>query len=189
MERETEVRLLEGLGRGEERAFDDIYDEYRPRIFTFVLGMVGRREVAEELCQEVWLRLAARAAWLRKDTRLAPWLFTVSRNLCLSYWRTRRFEGVGCSAPELLESLPEASPSPERRAESEQMAERLKQGLACLPARYREALLLVGVEEMAPAEAATICGVKPEAMRKRLERARGMLAAVIDPRRPRTWKR
>ena len=189
MDRETEVRLLEGLGRGEERAFDDIYEEYRPRIFTFVLGMVGRREVAEELCQEVWLRVASRADSLRQDTRLAPWLFTVSRNLCLSYWRTRRFEEVGCSAPELLESLPEASASPERRAENEQMAERLKQGLACLPARYREALLLVGVEGIAPAEAAAICGVKPEAMRKRLERARDLLAEVLGPPRPRAGKR
>ncbi len=189
MDRETEVRLLEGLRRGEERAFDDIYEEYRPRIFRFVLRMVGRREVAEDLCQEVWLRVAARAVSLREDTRLAPWLFTVSRNLCLSYWRTRRFEEVGCSAPESWETLPEASASPERRVENEQLAERLERGLARLPARYREALLLVGVEEMAPAEAATICGVKPEAMRKRLERARGMLAAVIDPRPPRGWKR
>lgn len=189
MDRETEVRLLEGLRRGEERAFDGVYEEYRARIFRFVLRMVGRPEVAEELCQEVWLRVAARAASLREETRLAPWLFTVSRNLCLSYWRTRRFEGVGCSDSELLESLPEAGASPERRAANEEMAERLERGLARLPARYREALLLVGVEEMAPAEAATICGVKPEAMRKRLERARDMLAAVIDSRPPRARKR
>ena len=41
MDRETEVRLLEGLRRGDERAFDEIYAEYRPRIFTFVLGAVA----------------------------------------------------------------------------------------------------------------------------------------------------
>ena len=189
MDRETEARLVEGLRRGEESAFDDVYGEYRARVFTFVLRMVRRREVAEELSQEVWLRVSARAASLREDTRLEPWLFTVSRNLCQSYWRTRRLEGVGWSAPELLERLPEASASPERRAESGQLAERLERGLARLPVLYREALLLVGVEGIAPAEAAAICGVKPEAMRKRLERARDLLAAVIDPRRPHPRKR
>ncbi len=189
MERETEVRLLEGLRRGDERAFDEIYEAHRTGIFTFVLAMVGRREVAEELCQEVWLRVAARAASLREDTRLAAWLFTVSRNLCLSYWRTRRIEGVGCSDRELLEALPEASASPERRAENGQMAVRLTRGLARLPVRYREVLLLVGVEGMAPAEAAMVCGVKPDAMRKRLERARDMLSAVIDSPRARAQKR
>jgi len=50
-------------------------------------------------------------------------------------------------------------------------------------------LLLVGVQGIAPVEAAAICGVKPEAMRKRLERARDLLAAAIGPPRPRAGKR
>ena len=189
MDRELEARLLDGLRNGEERAFDGIYGEYRPRLFTFVLRMVGRREVAEELCQEVWMRVAAKAASLREDTRLEPWLFTVSRNLCLSYWRTRRLEGADCSAPRLLESLPETGASPERRTANGEMAERLEAGLARLPFPYREALLLVGVEGMTPGEAAAICGVRPEAMRKRLERARDLLAEVLGPPRPRAGKR
>ncbi len=185
MDHETEARLLEGLRQGNESAFDEIYAAYRPRIFSFVARMVGRREVAEELCQEVWLRVAARAATLRQDTRLAPWLFTVARNLCASYWRTRRFESVGGTAVESFENVAETSASPELRAENEQMVERLGRALARLPAPYREALLLVGIEELSPAEAAAICGVKPEAMRKRIERARDMAAALMEPQHPR----
>ena len=57
------------------------------------------------------------------------------------------------------------------------------QALAGLPVLYREALLLVGVEGLRPAEAAVVCGVSPEAMRQRLSRARALLAERLEDAR------
>ncbi len=57
---------------------------------------------------------------------------------------------------------------------------RIEEALAALPAAYREALLLVAVEGMKPAEAAAVCGVTPEAMRQRLSRARAVVASQLD---------
>jgi len=188
MDRDAELRLVEGLRRGEESAFDAVYEDYRPRLFSFVLRMVGRREAAEELAQEAWMRLAAKAGSLRADTRLGPWLFAVARNLCLSYWRTRGIEGFADTAPRALERVTVDAPSPERSAESGEGVARLEAALAGLPPRYREALLLVGVEGMAPGEAAGVCGLTPEAMRKRLERARDLLAARLELVRSRAAK-
>jgi RNA polymerase sigma-70 factor (ECF subfamily) len=185
MDREAELRLVEGLRRGEASAFDAVYEEYRPGLFSFVLRMVGRRETAEELAQEAWMRLVAKAGSLRADTRLAPWLFTVARNLCLSYWRTRGIEGSADTDSRSLERLTGGAPSPQRGAESSEGLARLEAAIAGLPPRYREALLLVGIEGMAPGEAAGVCGLTPEAMRKRLERARDLLAARLDPSRSR----
>jgi RNA polymerase sigma-70 factor (ECF subfamily) len=79
----------------------------------------------------------------------------------------------GSPAASPLESL--AASEAERRIEA---------ALATLPVACREALLLVGVEGMRPAEAAAVCGITPEAMRQRLSRARALMAERLDEGRP-----
>ncbi len=189
MDRDDEARLVAALRRGEESAFAPVYDAYRARVFTFILRMVNRRAIAEELAQEVWLRLAARARGLREDTRLEPWLFTVARNLCMSYWRTRGVEGLHDGSPDTMDRVPAGGTSPDRKAEAGELRAQLESALARLSRPYREALLLVGVEGMAPITAAAVCGLSPEAMRKRLERARQMLAAELETTRHRAGER
>ena len=180
MDRDDEARLVAALGRGEEAAFAPVYEAYRSRVFTFILRMVSRRAIAEELAQEVWMRLAVRARSLREDTRLEPWLFTVARNLCISYWRTRGVEGLHDGSRETIDRVPSESVAPDRKAESSEARVGLEAALARLARPYREALLLVGVEGMPAVIAAAVCGLSPEAMRKRLERARDMLAERMD---------
>jgi RNA polymerase sigma factor (sigma-70 family) len=71
-------------------------------------------------------------------------------------------------------------PSPFEFTVANETGRRLEQALASLPAAYREALLLVAVEGMKPAEAATVCGISPEAMRQRISRARAAIARRLD---------
>ncbi len=185
MDRDEELRLVTALRAGDETAFVPVYEAHRSRVFTFILRMVQRRAIAEELAQEVWMRLAVRAQSLRDDTRLEAWLFTVARNLCASYWRTRGIEGLQDTEQGELDRLPEPeqTSSPDRSAESGELRAQMERALARVPLPYREALLLVGVHEMTPAAAAAVCGISPEAMRKRLERARDMLAGEMGKTR------
>jgi len=188
MERLLDAELVERLRGGDAEAFDAVYEKLRARVFSFVLRLVGRREPAEDLTQEVWLRLAGHAASLRADTRLAPWLFTVAHNLCMSYWRARGVDPTLPRAGTADEPADPAAPSPARVAEGRELGALLERALASLGAHDREALLLVGVEGMTPADAAAVCGLRPEAFRKRLERARARLAAALatlqQPTRP-----
>jgi RNA polymerase sigma-70 factor (ECF subfamily) len=185
MDREVELQAIAGLKRGDGSAFDVVYEEYRRRLFSFALRLTGTRDAAEEIAQETWMRLAARAGKLRDDTSLAPWLFTVVRNLCVSFWRSRGRISFGWESPGYLDVLNADGCSPERDAEASDLRRRLELALARLPVTYREVLLLVGVEGLTPGEAAVICGVRPEALRKRLERARDMLAAELGMERRR----
>jgi len=179
MERLPDAELVERLRGGDAGAFDVVYEQLRARIFSFVLRLVGRREPAEDLTQEVWLRLAGNAASLRADTRLAPWLFTVAHNLCMSYWRSRGVDPILPRALTMGERADPAAPSPARVAEGHELGALLECALASLSAHDREALLLVGVEGMTPADASAVCSLRPEAFRKRLERARTRLAAAL----------
>jgi RNA polymerase sigma-70 factor (ECF subfamily) len=177
---EDEAALVAGLRRGEAAAFDRVFELYRPRLFAFLLRLSRNRTVAEDLLDETWLRLVAHARSLRADTRLAAWLFTVARNL---YWTHRRSSLLEeAMAVELLTLWParEDWPSPFDLASSGELGRRVDRALATLPAQHREVLLLVGREGLTPIEAAAVCGVRPEALRQRLARARAALARALD---------
>ena len=180
MDRESELALVSRLRAGDPEAFDAIYDLFNPRLFNFLARLSRRREVAEDLLEETWLRLVASARRLRSDTRLGPWLFTVARNLHTSYRRSRALEDS--HAVGLLGLWPSGmpQPSPFEFASASETERRLEEAIGALPVVYREALLLVVIEGLRPAEAAAVCGIAPDAMRQRLSRARAMLAAHLE---------
>jgi RNA polymerase sigma-70 factor (ECF subfamily) len=180
MNRETELALVARLRAGEPDAFDVVYDAYHARLFNFLARLCRRRDVAEDLLDETWLRLVAHAERLQADTRVGPWLYTVARNLFYSYCRSRAIEDV-CSAG-LIGLWPTGTPqpSPFEETAARELERRVERALSALPVPYREALLLVGIEGLTPSEAAAVCGLTPEALRQRLSRARAMLGRTLD---------
>jgi len=171
------------LKNGDAGAFDEVYAALHPRLFGFLARLSRRRDVAEDLAEETWLRLVAHAPRLADDTRLAPWLFTVARNLYVSYCRSRLLDYDARASLHLWPAR-QVEPSPFEMASASQLHEQIEVALAALPGPYREALLLVAFEGLAPGEAAEICQVSPQAMRQRLSRARDMLAKKLDASAP-----
>ena len=176
----SEQPIVDGLRRGDRRAFNEAYDRHRGRIFGFLLRLSRRRDVAEDLFQETFVRLARSAPTLAEDTDLAAWLFTVARNLFVSHRRwsmldLSRFVALG-------EDLAHASarPLPDADADSARDLARLERALASLPTASREILLLVGVEGFEQEQAAAMLGIRYDAFRQRLSRARAQLATALE---------
>jgi RNA polymerase sigma-70 factor (ECF subfamily) len=184
MERDTELLLVGRLRDGDTAAFDAIYEAYRARLYSFLARLSRSRDVAEDLAEETWLRLVSTGSRLRPDTRLGPWLFTVARNLFYSYCRSRALDES--AADGLISLWPAGSPrpSPFEEAAARELERRVEHVLAALPAPYREALLLVGVEGLTPSEAAGVCGLAPDAFRQRLSRARAALDRELGTHQP-----
>jgi len=180
MDPDGDRSLVVRLRAGDTDAFDEVYDAFRPRLFAFLLRMVRRRTLAEDLLDETWLRLVRHAATLRPDTRIAPWLFTVARNL---YWSERRGWLVEDTyAPDLLALWPSPAPwpSPFDLAAASELERRVERALSTLSPQHREVLLLIAREGLTPTDAAAVCGITPEALRQRLSRARAALAQKLD---------
>ena len=174
----AERELVAALRRGEPAAFDAAYDRYRSRIYGFLLRLSGSRFLAEDLCQETWLRLARHALRLEPDTNLGAWLFTVARNCYRSY---RRFALLDRQRLHEYGLAPRpAGLSPHDQAASSESAGRLEAALQDLPLKYREVLLLVGVEGMAPEQAAALLGLSAENLRQRLHRGRAMIKHRLE---------
>lgn len=182
VDRETELALVRRLRAGEEGAFEQAYRAWRPRVFSFLARLSRSRDEAEDLSAETWLRLAAHARRLAPDTRLGPWLFTVARNLYASACRSRGLD----AATGLIDIWPRAAPrpSPFEQAAGSELERQVEAALAALPAADRELLLLIGVEGFTPREAAAICDLPGDTVRKRLSRARVRLGRLLaDARR------
>lgn len=180
MDRDRELELVDGLRRGDPAAFEAVHRAFNARLFNFLARLLNRRDAAEDLLEETWLRLVVHAPRLRADTRLLPWLFTVARNLHNSYRRARMVEDEHAAGLLGLWPSGRPEPSPLVAAEAGEAERRLVRALASLPVSYREALLLVAVEGLSTSEAAEVCGVSPPALRQRLSRGRAMLVRRLD---------
>jgi RNA polymerase sigma-70 factor (ECF subfamily) len=180
VERDTELALVERLRRGDSNAFDDVYAEFNTRLFTFLVRLSRRRDVAEDLLEETWLRLVKYARRLESDTRLGPWLFTVARNLHVSYIRSGMLEDSAAASLIALWPFSLERSSPFEAAAASELERRIERALAAMPAASREVLLLVAVAGLDHSDAADVCDITPEALRQRLHRARETLAKALE---------
>jgi RNA polymerase sigma-70 factor (ECF subfamily) len=184
MDRERELALVARLRAGDADAFDAIHDAFNARLFTFLARLSNRRDLAEDLLEETWLRLVKHAHRLRADTNLAAWLFTVARHLHVSHCRARLLEDSRTAALIGLWPAGSVERTPFELVEAGETQQRMARALASLPVIYREALLLTAVEGLKPSQAAEVCGVSSEAMRQRLSRARHLLAERLAEAEP-----
>jgi RNA polymerase sigma-70 factor, ECF subfamily len=173
--------LVDRLRRGDATAFDRVYSTYHPRVFSFLLRLSGRRDTAEDLAQETWIKLAKAAPGLREDTTLAPFLFTVARNAFMSHrrWAMLDLSRIVTFGLEAMSSI-DTEPTPETHHERARAIALLEASLQELPVASREVLLLVGVEGMEQDEVAKVLGLSYDALRQRLSRARAQLAAAME---------
>jgi RNA polymerase sigma-70 factor (ECF subfamily) len=170
---------LAGLLKGDTAAFDAVFAAYRSGVFGYLARMTARRDLAEDLTQEVFLRLAKNARGLRPDTRLRSWLFTVAHNVLVSHARAAKV--TAALASELAERPTPSGQTPFEAVAQSHTQHRVERALAALPAGYREVVLLVAIEGLAAADAGAALGLSADAVRQRLARARAMLAPAMDP--------
>jgi RNA polymerase sigma factor (sigma-70 family) len=185
----TDAALVLRLKAGERRAFDEAYRAHSGRTLAFLLHLSRRRDVAEDLHQETWVRFARAAASLSDDTRLLPWLLTIARNAYISFQRwsyldvSRVFRFGATAAP--TESFVDTNLAGNMAVDAEgthagrEALALLQAALAELAPDAREVLLLVGLDELEPEDVAAVLKIKPEAMRQRLSRARKELKEVM----------
>jgi RNA polymerase sigma-70 factor, ECF subfamily len=171
-------QIIEGLARGDTRAFDLAYERLRAPLYTFLVRLTGRPALAEDLLQETWLRLARHAGRLPADTELRAWLFTVARNLYRSH---RRWVLLDTDRLRQFGLLPSDSvPSPFEAVVASTTERNVERALISLRLEDRELLLLCSVAGFQPTEAAGILGITPVAVRQRLVRARAKLRERLE---------
>jgi len=173
--------LVRQLARGDQAAFHACYERYQGPIFRYAWHMSGNRTNAEEVTQEVFLRLIHKPKLFdaAKGT-LAGYLFGIARNV-MRRERAATFLDVPLDDAERAED-PSLMAEPDVLGEldRQERLELLHKSVLALPAAYREALVLCDVEEMSYPEAAAILECPEGTVASRLHRARTMLKSRLQ---------
>src|ERR671911_767623 len=95
--------LVRRVRRGDDRAFELLYERYQRRIFAFVLGMVKDHGRAEDITQEVFVSALRRMRETEQPLAFKPWLYQIAKNSCIdAFRRARRAEEVSYDADDAL---------------------------------------------------------------------------------------
>lgn len=169
-------QLMLAYRGGDVGAFDTLYARHRTRLFRFVLRSVKARAVAEELYQEIWMRvIEARASYAPK-ARFTTWLFTIAHNHLVDHWRKRGLTLVALDGEEIASG----GPDPAEQAQARQSLARFAAALEALPPLQREAFLLHEEGELSVAEIAAATGANEETAKSRLRYAMAKLKAAVN---------
>jgi RNA polymerase sigma-70 factor, ECF subfamily len=176
---DEDARLMLAFQKGDRRAFETLFARYTPRVLTFLTRMVRDRARAEELTQDVFIRIYNAADRYEPKARFSTYLFGIAHNLALNELARahRKHEQARSDLTELGAIDPE--PSPVEKLVAEGTRERLERALAALPERQRAAVLLrseqgLDYEEIAGSLETTVASVK-----SLLHRARESLLAAL----------
>jgi len=175
--------------QGDEHAFGLIFEQYRVPVFNFIYRMLnGNREAAEDLLNEVFMKLHDAREDYEPKAKFSTWLFTIARNHCLNCIKSRNYRQSRrtVSLEELAQKTTEPS-APDRLvsrsvpddAKRADLRELLEQAIAGLPDEYKEVFILHAVEGFAHAEVAQMLKTNPATVRTHYHRARALLREQI----------
>jgi len=191
---EADEMLIAAYRAGDVRAFERLVSRHEKPVWNFLRRFVRDATTAEDLLQEVFLRVIKGADEWKGTAKFSTWLYTIARNLCVDHSR-RAVHRVAASldgpshasaedAPSLQERIPSSAPGADDLAADRQTAARIDQAVAALPPEQREVFLMREVMEMPFAEIAVAVGATEPTVKSRmryaLEKLRGALAELAN---------
>ena len=152
---------------------ESIYTDFHSKLHRFIAGRVPDPDTAEDILQDVYLKIHSRMDGLRAEDRLESWVYQITRNAIIDHYRRARPQD------ELSDSL--ASPLDDEPDAVSQLASSVKGMLGCLDDKYREALELTELQGLPQVELATRLDISVSGAKSRVQRAREKLKeAFLD---------
>jgi RNA polymerase sigma-70 factor (ECF subfamily) len=183
-----ENAIIEGMARGDQRAFRELVEGYKKKVYYLALDMVGNPVDAEDISQEVFLKVYRSFATFRKGARLGSWLYRITYNASIDHLR-RKGAAPEPVADDLLESLSRDEPGLPRRGavdpaaavESSQLQERIARALEKVSPQEKAVFLLRHYEDLMLKDIASSLGLSIGSVKSYLFRAVRKLQKELAP--------
>jgi RNA polymerase sigma-70 factor (ECF subfamily) len=157
-----------------QEAFERLVPAYRRRVFGLAYGILRDRAAAEDLAQEVFVKLWQALPRYDGRAQLSTWIYAITRNAAISALRTRR-RSVSLSDPAVLEEVEVVTSTPAVATDDAA----LRRHIEALPDNQRQAITLYYLDERPVSEVAEMMGLPANTVKTHLHRARASLAAVL----------
>jgi RNA polymerase sigma factor (sigma-70 family) len=188
---QSDALVIAQARRGEESAFAELLHRYRAPVFNLCLRMLKNRDDAEDVAQDVFIKVFAMLD--RYDERYAfrSWLFKITANQCIDFIRKNRVKMLSLDEPvqyrgeEIERQFPDEGDSPDDALESKELGHLLLSITAELPPHYRSMIVLRHQEQLSYEEIAQIMDLPLGTVKARIHRARAMMKEKLQRRRGR----
>lgn len=188
---ESESQFIARLVARDEAAFNELVVTYERRVFALVFRMLGRRDEAEDLAQEVFVQVFKAIETFRGDSKLSTWIYRIAVNLCKnrSKYLSRRHAGEQDDLDAMADRAPLSAAKgvsvgdisrPDELVEGMQLEVVVKRAIAALEPDFREVLVLRDVEDLTYEEIAEVTGLAVGTVKSRIHRARAQLKALVE---------
>jgi RNA polymerase sigma-70 factor (ECF subfamily) len=174
---------------GDDAAFSEIIGRYKGKLYNYILRMTGDADDAEDLTQEVFIRMYSSLDSFRKQSSLNTWLFRIASNICIdAYRRNKKHKAIAYSLDEPIfgddssegaHEAPDVSYEPHRIFMKIETAGQIEKALMRLPEKLREVVLLFDVEGVPYEEIAQIVDCPLGTVKSRLFNGRAQLRKLL----------
>lgn len=186
---QSDSLVISRARRGEQAAFRELLDRYRAPVFNLCLRMLKNRDDAEDIAQEVFIKVFGMLE--RYDERYAfrSWLFKIAANQCIDFIRKNRVKLLSLDEPvkykgeEIEREFPDEAPAPDEEVERVQLGKLLLEIAEELPPHYRSMIVLRHQEQLSYDEIAEILDLPLGTVKARIHRARAMMKDKLRKRR------
>ena len=179
--RDPDIRLMLRVRGDEPGAFEELVERYQHRLVGVMNHLVRNNEEAEDLAQEVFLRVYRARKKYRPRSKFSTWLFTIANNLALNSLRAKQRKPVVplLSPRDSGPMVPDPGTGPMQKVQKVELAGRIREALDGLSERQKMAVVLNKFEDMNYAEIAEVMGLTTKAVKSLLSRARMNLRAAL----------
>ena len=186
----TDVQLMLDVKAGDEQSFELLLRKYRTPLVNFLYRMVRDSAVAEDLAQEVFLRVYRARKEYAPSAKFTTWMFRIATNLALNSVRDNRHRQMEISMDQTVErgedeqprmEVPDRAPSIEQELVARTRSEMILRAVHALPEKQRAAVLLHKYQELDYDEIARILECSESALKSLLFRAYETLRAELAP--------
>ncbi|MCF7855283.1 MAG: sigma-70 family RNA polymerase sigma factor [Candidatus Pacebacteria bacterium] len=187
----SDADVIDRFKKGDKEVFSILVERYSTRAYQIAYGVLHSREDAEEVAQDVFVRIYKALPKFRGDAEFSTWMYRIAMNLARNKYRWNKSRGAkqnisiqatrennDDSGPGIQVSTPELSP--DSQAELSEFTNTVMREIQNLPPLYREALVLRNVEEMSYERIAEVLDCKLGTIKSRIARARDELRKRLE---------
>jgi len=191
----SQDETLAGMaGEGDRKAFEELFNRYKKPVLNFIYRLIGNKETAEEVAQEVFVKVYNNLDTFDPGRPFAPWLYTIARNLAKNALRDRKyFRDISLDktvygkekAIRLKDMIADPNARPDEAAEDEELSREAQKVLDSLPLAYREVIALCSIQGLTYKEAGRVLNCSAAMVGIRLKKAKILFMEKlgIDARR------
>jgi RNA polymerase sigma-70 factor (ECF subfamily) len=166
--------ILSKCKEGNQEAWNMLINNYSKSVYNIALNFFAERDIAADVTQDIFIKLYHNLGKFREEKNFSSWIFTISRNYCVDYWRKNKKHLI--NKQDLDENISSSKPTPEENLVKRSEIEILRKKISQLEPDLKIALILRDIHDLSYQEIAERLSIPEGTIKSRINRARLKLA-------------